>query len=187
MLGISGGIEPTFAYSFTRTTKSLHGEDVTYEVFADIVEEYRKATGDTRPVSELPEYFVASHQLHWEQRINMQSVWQNYIDASISSTINLPESVDVDEALDLYIYAWERGLKGATIFREGGKREGILKTKKDDEKEDDLGVDKELSQLSEEPQRATGFYSKCPECGSDQMFQSAGCVTCQDCGFSPCS
>ena len=179
MLGISGGIEPTFAFSFTRTTKSLHGKDVTYEVFADIVDEYRRVTGNE---GELPEYFVASHQLDWKQRIDMQSVWQNFIDASISSTINLPSSVDVDEALDLYIYAWEKGLKGATIFREGGFREGILKTASEDTKEEEV-------QLEEEPtkERVTGFYSTCPECESDQMFQSAGCVTCQDCGFSPCS
>ena len=180
MLGISGGIEPTFSFSFTRTTKSLHGKDVTYEVYADIVEEYRKVTGDKRPVEELPEYFVASHQLHWKQRIDMQSIWQNYIDASISSTINLPPSVDVDEALELYIYAWEKGLKGATIYREGGEREGILKTM------DNKAVISEEEALEVMEKVTTGYYSSCPECSSTQMFQSAGCVTCQDCGFSPC-
>lgn len=198
MLGISGGIEPTFSFSYTRTTKSLHGKDVTYEVFADIVEQYREVTGDKRPLTELPEYFVASHQLNWKQRIEMQSVWQNFIDASISSTINLPSSVGVDEALELYLYAWEKGLKGATIFREGGFREGILKTTDADKKDSEEMTEEEhqewLERIAEREEKlddqdrvTTGYYSTCPECSSNQMFQSAGCVTCQDCGFSPCS
>ena len=179
MLGISGGIEPTFAFSFKRTTKSLHGKDVTYNVEADIVNEYREVTGNK---GELPEYFIASHQLDWRQRIDMQSVWQNYIDASISSTINLGKDVTMDEVEDLYLYAWEKGLKGATIFHAGGKRAAILVS--DDDKKDEK--EEETVQV-EQKERASGFYSTCPECGSDQMFQSAGCVTCNDCGFSPCS
>ena len=56
----------------------------------------------------------------------MQAVWQKHIDASISSTVNLPNTATVDDVENLYMYAWEQGLKGITIYRSGCKREGIL-------------------------------------------------------------
>ena len=68
--------------------------------------------------------------LDYRQRIDMQSVWQEHIDASISSTVNVPNSFTVEETERLYLYAYERGLKGITIFRDGCKRVGILSTDK---------------------------------------------------------
>lgn len=59
----------------------------------------------------------------------MQSVWQKHIDASISSTVNVPNSFTVEETESLYLYAYESGLKGITIFRDGCRRTGILNTK----------------------------------------------------------
>ena len=64
----------------------------------------------------------------------MQAVWQKHIDASISSTVNLPNSATIDDVKDLYLYAWKQGLKGITVFRDGCKRLGILTT---DNKEPD--------------------------------------------------
>ena len=49
----------------------------------------------------------------------MQSVWQNHVDASISSTVNVPNHFTVEETESLYLYAYEKGLKGVTIFRDG--------------------------------------------------------------------
>ena len=63
------------------------------------------------------------------KRQDMQSIWQRHIDASISSTVNVPESFTVEETESLYMYAFEQGLKGITIFRDGCKRIGILNTK----------------------------------------------------------
>lgn len=179
MLGISGGVEPFFDLAYNRTTKSLHGEDVTYRVEEPIVKEYRETTGNL--TGELPEYFVTAMTLNWRDRINMQSVWQTYIDASISSTVNLPQETTIEETMDLYHYAWEMELKGATIFRDGCKRMGILTH--DAPTEDNL-VD--LVEATIETKRASGYYSKCPECESTEMMVAAGCVTCQECGFSPC-
>jgi ribonucleoside-diphosphate reductase alpha chain len=56
----------------------------------------------------------------------MQSVIQNFVDASISSTINLPESATIDEVEEIYMAAWKFGLKGVTVYRQGCQREGIL-------------------------------------------------------------
>lgn len=63
----------------------------------------------------------------------MQSVWQDYIDAGISSTVNLPEETTVEDIYNIYAYAWKMGLKGVTVFRENCDRVGIL-TNEDDTK-----------------------------------------------------
>lgn len=125
MLGISGGIEPVFANYYVRKTESLHGRDVYYKVYTKIVENYMKAHKLTDDAM-LPDYFVTAMTLDYRQRINMQSTWQQHIDASISSTVNVPNQFTVEETESLYLYAYEKGLKGITIFRDGCKRLGIL-------------------------------------------------------------
>ena len=134
MIGVSGGIEPIFANYYERTTKSLHGHDEVYKVYTPIVKEYMDAHG-IKDELDLPSYFVTSATIPIKRRIDMQSVWQKHIDASISSTVNLPNEATVDDVKDLYMYAWEKHLKGITVYRAGCKRAGILNadTKKDDE------------------------------------------------------
>lgn len=138
MLGISGGIEPIFANSYSRTTKSLHGEDVTYKVYTPIVKEYMERNNITNE-EELPSYFVTAQNLHYTKRIAMQSIWQEHIDASISSTVNLPYEATQEDVFNIYIEAWKAGLKGITIFRDGCSRVSILTTQDDnkDTKEND--------------------------------------------------
>lgn len=125
MLGISGGIEPIFANYYTRTTKSLHGKDVTYKVYTPIVKEYMDAHG-IKDDADLPEWFITSAELEPINRIKMQSTWQAHIDASISSTVNLPNEATVDDVRDIYMNAWSHGLKGITVFRAGCARTAIL-------------------------------------------------------------
>ncbi len=139
MLGVSGGIEPIFDTSYTRKTESLHGHDQYYEVYTPIVKEYldnnevihNLNTG--KPV--LPKYFVTAKTIDPEKRIKIQSIWQKHIDASISSTVNLPESATVEDVRRLYIYAWKNKLKGLTIFRENCARVGVLTSEKKEEPE----------------------------------------------------
>lgn len=127
MLGVSGGIEPIFANSYERKTESLHGEDVYYKVYTPIVDKYMKEHGVTDE-SELPNYFVTAQNLDYRKRIAMQETWQKHIDASISSTVNVPNDFSVDQVFDLYMLAWKSGLKGVTIYRDGCKRSGVLST-----------------------------------------------------------
>ena len=127
MLGVSGGIEPIYANYYERKTESLYGEDKYYKVYTPIVKEYMEANHIEDP-SDLPDFFVTAMTLDYKSRIDMQSVWQEYIDASISSTINVPNSFTVEQVEDLYMYAYDKGLKGITIFRDGCKRTGILST-----------------------------------------------------------
>lgn len=125
MLGISGGIEPVYANYYERKTESLHGTDVYYKVYTKIVQDYMDSHG-IKDDKELPDYFVTAMTLDYEQRIDMQSAWQKHIDASISSTVNVPNSFTVEETESLYLKAYEKGLKGITIYRDGCARSGIL-------------------------------------------------------------
>ena len=127
MLQVSGGIEPIFAFYYTRKTESLHGEDVYYKVYTPIVQEYMESHG-IEDDKDLPDYFVSAHELNYNERIAMQSILQDHIDASISSTINLPYEATVEDVYNIYLKAWEAGLKGVTVFRDGCRRAGILMT-----------------------------------------------------------
>ena len=127
MLKISGGVEPIFANSYTRKTQSLHGEDVFYKVYTPIVQEYMDNFGISTEDG-LPEFFVTSADISPENRIKMQSAWQLWIDASISSTINLPNSATIEDVENIYMSAWKHGLKGVTVYRAGCAREGVLTT-----------------------------------------------------------
>lgn len=140
MLGVSGGIEPIFANYYTRKTESLKGHDEYYKVYTPIVKRYMDEHG-LKDDSELPDYFVTAQTLDYKNRIYMQSIWQSHIDASISSTVNVPNDFTVEQVENLYMTAWDAGLKGVTIFRDGCKRAGILTTtikEKKDEKSDDI-------------------------------------------------
>lgn len=125
MIGVSGGIEPIFANYYERTTKSLYGKDVKYKVYTPIVKQYMYEH-NIKDDNQLPQYFVTSSDIPVYSRINMQAVWQKHIDASISSTVNLPNEATIEDVENLYMYAWKNGLKGITVYRAGCAREGIL-------------------------------------------------------------
>ena len=127
MLGVSGGAEPNFAFEYYRTTKSLHGKDETYIVRHPLVDKYLADNPD-KSIEELPEYFITAGGIPIENRICMQAALQEVIDASISSTANLKESVSVEDVERLYLEAWKQGLKGITVFRDNCKRVAILST-----------------------------------------------------------
>ena len=152
MLGVSGGLEPIFAYSYTRTTKSLSNKDEIYAMHPQVVAKYMIKHGCTKR-EDLPDYFVFSEDIPVRERIGMQAIWQEHIDASISSTINLPNSATIEDVEDLYRYAWENNLKGVTVYRAGCAREGILV------KDSDKPVEKEVP-------LARGEIIKC----SDQLI-----------------
>ena len=127
MIGVSGGIEPIYANYYERKTESLHGHDQYYKVYTPIVQQYMDEHG-LKDDSELPDFFVTAQTLDYKERIEMQGIWQDHIDASISSTVNVPNDFTVEDVEDLYMRAWARGLKGITLFRDGCKRVPILST-----------------------------------------------------------
>lgn len=182
MLGISGGIEPIFNISYIRKTESLHDEDVYYKVYTPIVKEYMDLKSITDE-KDLPDIFVTAMNLDYEDRIKMQQAWQQYIDASISSTINLPYETTVEDVYEIYIEAWKHNLKGVTIFRDGCKRSGVLinEKPKDEKEENDL---KEEICVTEDDKNEKFI---CPECGNEQMANTGGCSICLKCGYSGCN
>lgn len=141
MLGVSTGVEPNYAFSFTRRTISLNKEETSYQVDANIVKQYKKVYGNCSN-DKLPSFFVASQQIPWKERIDIQAALQTWIDASISSTVNLPESTTIEDIFNLYVYAWQKGLKGVTIWRDNCQRQGILSTKP--KKEDNEEISKQI-------------------------------------------
>lgn len=122
LLNISTGVEPFFALSYNRRTESMSGE--TYKVEIDAVNEYRKVSGNK---GNLPDYFITSEEIPWQERVDVQAALQTFCDTAISSTVNLPKDITVDEVKELYKRAWEKGCKGITIYR-NGSRVPILST-----------------------------------------------------------
>lgn len=124
MLGVSTGIEPIYAMKYTRTTKSLEGKDNIFEIYTPIAKNYLKTHNN------LPDYFIESKDISPSDRIRAQAQIQDFIDASISSTINLPKEATVEDIYNIYINAWRCNTKGVTVYRNGCAREGILNTEK---------------------------------------------------------
>lgn len=123
MLGVSGGVEPIFATHYTRKTQSLHGEDVYYNVYTPIIQKMI----DMEVISEENVSTIATAQnIDPFDRVTIQAQWQRFIDASISSTVNVTNDTTVETIRDLYQAAWEEGCKGLTIYRAGCKKEGVL-------------------------------------------------------------
>lgn len=127
MFGVSTGVEPIYDVNgFARTTKSLNEEDKVYIEYPDIVQRAIEAD-DIDMVHNKPAYLIGAKDLDFMSRVKTQADWQVWIDASISSTLNLPKESPVEDVFKAYIVAHELGCKGLTVFRDGCKKEGILK------------------------------------------------------------
>ena len=128
---VTSGVEPIFATSYKRMVKKNDGgygkEFEQYTVYHPIIKELFGTDEN------LPEYVTTAHKIDPFFRVKMQGTVQKYIDSSISSTVNLQEDIPVETVADIYMKAYENGLKGITVYREGS-REGILITNDDKEK-----------------------------------------------------
>ena len=120
---VTSGVEPIFATSYKRRVKNNgdgYGKTFNeYKVYHPIIGKLFETDKN------LPDYVVTAHNIDPYFRVKMQGVIQKYIDSSISSTVNLAEDITVDTVADIYMTAYEAGLKGITVYREGS-REGIL-------------------------------------------------------------
>lgn len=131
LLDCSSGIEPNFEWHYKRKVESLYPEPKKIDCTAGIVREFEKL----RPGEKMPQAFVTAHEVNYLDRIEVQGAIQNYIDGSISSTVNLPHEATVEDVYNLYVTAWRKGLKGITVYRDGCEREGVLTTKDTEKKE----------------------------------------------------
>ncbi|MCW8843874.1 MAG: adenosylcobalamin-dependent ribonucleoside-diphosphate reductase, partial [Rhodobacteraceae bacterium] len=110
---VSSGIEPVFAYAYTRKVLQKDGSRTEEEVVDYAVQMWRDKFGDKA----LPDYFVNAQTLEPAAHVRMQAAAQSWIDSSISKTINCPEDISFEAFKDVYMQAWDTGCKGCTTYR----------------------------------------------------------------------
>ena len=110
---VSSGIEPVFAYAYTRKVLQKDGSRTEEEVVDYAVRLWRETHGDAA----LPDYFVNAQTLPPLDHVRMQAAAQKWIDSSISKTINCPEDISFEAFKEVYMAAWDQGCKGCTTYR----------------------------------------------------------------------
>lgn len=130
LAGCSSGIEPHFAFEYS---KRLMDGEIT--VKAPIVEEYLAVSGNTK----LPDYFVTAHEVRPDEHLAVQAAFQQYVDAAVSKTINLPNNATREQIYNLILKAHEFGLKGLTVYRDGSRKfQALSKKSKKSKQENEI-------------------------------------------------
>ncbi|MGV6838785.1 MAG: adenosylcobalamin-dependent ribonucleoside-diphosphate reductase [Planktomarina sp.] len=124
---VSSGIEPVFAYSYTRKVLQNDGSKTEEEVVDYAVKMWRDLKGD----ADLPDYFVNAQTLAPIEHVKMQAAAQKWIDSSISKTINCPEDISFEDFKDVYMAAWDQGCKGCTTYRPNAVTGSVLSVSED--------------------------------------------------------
>jgi ribonucleoside-diphosphate reductase alpha chain len=119
---VSSGIEPVFAYAYTRKVLQKDGTRTEEEVVDYAVQMWRDRFGD----ADLPDYFVNAQTLPPGDHVKMQAAAQEWIDSSISKTINVPEDIDFEAFKNVYLQAYETGCKGCTTYRPNAVTGSVL-------------------------------------------------------------
>ena len=119
---VSSGIEPVFAYAYTRKVLQKDGSRIEEEVVDYAVQMWRDLKGD----EDLPEYFVNAQTLSPADHVKMQAAAQTWVDSSISKTINCPEDISFEAFKDVYLQAYETGCKGCTTYRPNAVTGSVL-------------------------------------------------------------
>lgn len=125
IFGVSGGVEPFFQINYTRRIISMFDEEKKITVW----EKTPLTMAKTKNIDpeDLPEWTkITSQNISFEDRANVQATIQKYVDTAISSTFNLTNNASVEDVMNIYITAWKKGLKGATVFRDRCAKIGIL-------------------------------------------------------------
>ena len=144
---VSSGIEPVFAYAYTRKVLQKDGSRTEEEVVDYAVQMWRDKFGDR----ELPEYFVNAQTLAPLDHVKMQAAAQKWVDSSISKTINCPEDISFESFKDVYMEAWDTGCKGCTTYRPNDVTGSVLSVSEDKKEAPEV-----VSHDGEEPQAPHG-------------------------------
>ncbi|HWI75808.1 MAG TPA: hypothetical protein VNS53_01840, partial [Sphingomicrobium sp.] len=120
---ISSGIEPVFAYSYTRKIRQPDGSKREEKVEDYAMRVWRQVKGDTPPP---PELFVSAQTLSPSDHLTMQAAAQALIDSSISKTVNCPEDIGFEDFADVYIEGYHLGCKGLTTYRPNAVTGSVL-------------------------------------------------------------
>ena len=135
----SNGIEPSFAHHYFRNViregkKSKEKVDVySFELLAyqEMINPHAQPFAET-DAEKLPDYFITADDVTPKQHVDVQAAAQKWIDSSISKTANIPTDYPYEDFKDVYLYAYEQGLKGCTTFRFNPEAfQGVLVKEKD--------------------------------------------------------
>jgi ribonucleoside-diphosphate reductase alpha chain len=119
---VSSGLEPTFAWRYNRKMRQADGSFKEFEQVEDygyrLYKEVKNLTDrdDEEIIKEMPDYMVTTNDLTVQDHLNMQATCQEYVDASISKTINCPKEITFENFKDVYITAYDMKLKGCTTY-----------------------------------------------------------------------
>ena len=148
----SGGIEPTFSWTYIRKKRMPDGTKREYVVEDYAYRLYRRMGGDT---DHLPPAFVHALEMSALDHMRMIAAVQPYIDAAVSKTVNVPEDYPFEHFKQLYFAAWKEGLKGITTYRPNNVIGSVLEVRKDSAEPQDLKDDPDRRvQLTSTPQPA---------------------------------
>ena len=142
---VSSGIEPVFAYAYTRKVLQKDGTRTEEEVIDYAVQMWRDKMGD----AELPDYFVNAQTLEPLEHVRMQAAAQKWIDSSISKTINCPEDISFEAFKDVYMAAWDQGCKGCTTYRPNAVTGSVLSVAEEGEKAPEADTGDDVVYISE--------------------------------------
>ena len=145
---VSSGIEPVFAYAYTRKVLQKDGTRTEEEVVDYAVQMWRDKFGDR----ELPDYFVNAQTLAPLEHVKMQAAAQKWVDSSISKTINCPEDISFEAFKDVYMEAFETGCKGCTTYRPNDVTGSVLSVSEEKTAE----APEVVTSSDEEPQQPHG-------------------------------
>ncbi|GHE05280.1 ribonucleotide reductase [Defluviimonas sp. 20V17] len=166
---VSSGIEPVFAYAYTRKVLQKDGSRTEEEVVDYAVQMWRDLKGDVP----LPDYFVNAQTLAPMDHVRMQAAAQKWIDSSISKTINCPEDISFEAFKEVYLEAYETGCKGCTTYRPNDVTGSVLSVSETTEAapEADAGADVVyLSEPLDRPQTLEGLTYKLKWPGSEHAI-----------------
>ena len=151
---ISSGIEPTFSWAYDRkirlsdgSFKTIRAKDYGYKLYRQM-----------NPTGPLPSYMVTTEDLSVNDHLNMLGAMQEYVDSSISKTINIPQNMPFEEFEHVYDRAYDMGIKCCATYRPSEVRGAVLTSKK-----------------------------ICSSCGEAALVSMDGCFNCENCGVSGCS
>ncbi len=146
--GCSSGIEPYYAIAFTRNVldgKKLFEANPLFEeqlkaknIYSEELLEKVSSTNSIQELEEIPkkirQLFVTTHDITPADHIEMQAVFQDYVDNAVSKTINFSTTATKEDIAESFLLAYKKGCKGITVYRDGSRKYQVLSTKKTEAK-----------------------------------------------------